>query len=323
MLLVWRALALERTHSSSSLSRLAFLASFCPSTFRRALLGLQVDAVVALVGVELAPVQLQDPRGDVVQEVPVVCDRDDGARVLGQVLLQPVHTLGVEVVGGLVEQQQVGLLQQELAQGHAALLATGELGDGGVAGRATQRVHRLLQLAVQVPGAPVVELLLELAHLLEQVVGVVRRHLLGDLVEAGQHRLGLGDAVLDVLQDGLVRVEVGFLREQSDGETGHEPRLAVGRLLDAGHDLQKRRLTRTVGAHDADLGSGQERPRNVVQDDFVAVRLAHVVHGVDVLRHESKPRVSRPMPPPWPGPAGAGSGRRSRPRRPRLHGPGR
>jgi len=52
------------------------------------------------------------------------------------VLLEPEHALGVEVVGGFVEQEQVGLLEQEPAEGDAATLAPGELGDVGVRGRA-------------------------------------------------------------------------------------------------------------------------------------------------------------------------------------------
>ncbi len=78
-------------------------------------------------------------------------DGEHGAGVLGQVLLQPLHALGVEVVGGLVEQQQVGLLQQEPAQRDPAPLAAGEHRDVGVAGRAPQRIHRLLELAVELP----------------------------------------------------------------------------------------------------------------------------------------------------------------------------
>ena len=189
--LVWRALALERTHSSSSVRRFCILASLRPSTASRGRLLLQVGRVVALVRVGPAAVELEDPLGHVVQEVPVVGDRDDGAGVLGQVLLQPLHALRVEVVGRLVEQQQVGLLQQQLAQRDPAALTAGELGDVGVRRRAAQRVHRQLQLGVDVPGVGVVELLLQPAHLVHQLVGVVGRHLLGDLVEPLQLRLGL------------------------------------------------------------------------------------------------------------------------------------
>jgi hypothetical protein len=57
--------------------------------------------------------------------------------------------------------------------------------------------------------APCVELLLQLAHLLEQFLGVVGRHLLGDLVVLGEELLGLGHAVLDVAEDVLVSSSSG------------------------------------------------------------------------------------------------------------------
>ena len=52
-------------------------------------------------------------------------DGQHRAGVGAQELLQPQHRLGVQVVGGLVEQQQVGRLQQQLAQRHATALAAG------------------------------------------------------------------------------------------------------------------------------------------------------------------------------------------------------
>ena len=120
-------------------------------------------------------------------------DGEDRARVLGQVLLEPQHALGVEVVGRLVEQQQVGLGQQQLAQRDATTLAAGQVGDRLVRRRAAQRVHRLLELRVDVPGVGVVEVLLQLAHLLHQLVGVVGGHQLGDLVVAVELDLDLAE----------------------------------------------------------------------------------------------------------------------------------
>ena len=113
-------------------------------------------------------------------------DGDDGAVVGREVLLEPQHRLGVEVVGGLVEQQQVGLLQQQLAQRDAAALTTGEDGDVGVRRRAAQGVHGLLELGVEVPRVGGVDGLLQLAHLGHQrvEVGVRVGHLGGDLVVA-------------------------------------------------------------------------------------------------------------------------------------------
>ena len=74
---------------------------------------LEPARVVALPRNAVAAVELEDPARDVVEEVAVVGDRDDGAVVLVQVALEPRDRLGVEVVGGLVEQQQVGLREQQ------------------------------------------------------------------------------------------------------------------------------------------------------------------------------------------------------------------
>ena len=87
---------------------------------------LQVGRVVAFVGIGAATVEFEDPFGDVVQEVPVVGDRQDRPGVGGQVLLEPLHALGVQVVGRLVEQQQVRFGQQQLAQRHPAALTAGQ-----------------------------------------------------------------------------------------------------------------------------------------------------------------------------------------------------
>ena len=214
-------------------------------------------------------------------------DGHDGAGVAGEVLLEPQHALGVEVVGGLVEQQQVGLAQQQLAQRDAADLATGQVGDRRVTRRAAERVHRLLDLRVDLPGVDRVQVLLEDAHLLHELIGVVGRHLLGDLVVPPQLDHGLAEAVLDVLLDGLVRVELGLLQEDPDRGLGVEECLAVGRLVQAGHDLEDRGLTGAVGADHADLRTGVEGHRDVVEDHLVPVRLTNLLHGVYELGHST------------------------------------
>ena len=74
-----------------------------------------------------------------------------GARVFLKKALQPQNAFGVEVVGGLIEQQQVGMAQQEATQRHAACFATRECGDIGVVRWATQCVHGDFNIAVEAP----------------------------------------------------------------------------------------------------------------------------------------------------------------------------
>ena len=140
-------------------------------------------------------------------------DGDDRALVVLEVLLQPGDRLGVEVVGRLVEQQQVGGAEQQPAEGDPAALAAGELGDVGVGGRQAEGVHRRLEHRVEVPGVGGVDPVLELRELGGGLVGVVHR----ELVEAVEHVAELADAVLDVAAHVLVGVELRLLLEHPDG----------------------------------------------------------------------------------------------------------
>ena len=54
-------------------------------------------------------------------------DQHEGVRIVAEILFQPVAGFQVEMVGGLVEQQQVRLLQQQLGQRDAHLPAAGKL----------------------------------------------------------------------------------------------------------------------------------------------------------------------------------------------------
>ena len=222
-----------------------------------------------------------------VEEVTVVGDGNDRARVGREVLLKPEHALGVEVVRGLVEQQQVGSLNEELAQRHAAALTAGEDGHRLVRRRAAQRVHRLIKLRVDVPRVGGVDLSLELTHLLHQgvEVGVRIRHLFRDLIEAGELAEDVSGTQSHVFNDGLGLVENGFLHEDADRVAGGQASLAVAGLIQASHNLQDRGLTGTVRADHTDLSAREEAHGDIVEDDLVTDGLASLDHLINKLRH--------------------------------------
>ena len=216
-----------------------------------------------------------------------MCDGKHRALVVVQEVLEPQDRLSVQVVRGLVEQQQVGSLEQQLAQGHAAALAAREHVDRHVGIGQLQGVHGLAELGIDIPAVGGVDLVLELAHLGHEGVHVAIRvaHLLADLIEA----IDLGDHVAKchahVLDDGLVVVERRLLLQDAHGVAGGEPGITVGDLLDAGHDLEQGRLAHAVGTHDADLGTGVEAQGHVVKDYLVAMGLTSLIHLVDELCH--------------------------------------
>ena len=56
-------------------------------------------------------------------------------------------------------------------------------------------------------------------------------------------------------------------------------------LLDAGHDLEQRRLAGAVGAEHANLGAGEKREPDVLENDGVGrMGLPETLHREDVLR---------------------------------------
>ena len=100
----------------------------------------EVRGVAATEGGQAAVAQLPDPLHDVVQERPVVGGHEERATAPHERRLQPLEGRDVEVVGGLVEHEQVGVRHQEPGQGHARLLAAGEL-PGGLSQR-SRRIPR-------------------------------------------------------------------------------------------------------------------------------------------------------------------------------------
>ena len=231
-----------------------------------------------------AAIELEDPLGDVVEEVAIVGDRDDRARVLLEEPLQPVDRLGVEVVGRLVEQQQVGVAEEQAGEGHAALLAARERRDVGVVGRAAQGVHRDVDVALEAPGVRGGDLVLERGLLGADglVVGVRVGPLGHDRVVLVDQVLDLADAVEDVALDVLGRVELGLLAEVADGEARREASLTDEAVVEAGHDPQQARLAGAVRADDPDLRARVERDRDVLEHGPVGrVVPGELVGGVD------------------------------------------
>ncbi len=205
---------------------------------------------------------------------------NDAAGVVLEEAFQPGDAFGVEVVGRLVEEQNVRLRQQQTRQRHAALFAAGELGHIGVARRAAQRIERLLDLGVEVPQVERIDLVLERRHFVGGLFGVIG----GDFVVAIEDRLLFGDAFHRVAEHVLGRIEFGLLREVADLDAVGGAGFADEVVGDAGHDFQKRGFAGAVEADHADLGAGQEGERNVFQHLLAArVGLGQLVHVVDVL----------------------------------------
>ena len=94
--------------------------------------GARLDEGVVVAGIEreLAVFEMQDEFGGRVQQVAVMADDQNRAAIALEIILQPQHAFEIEIVGRLVEQQQIGRGEQDRGQRHAHAPAAGEFRAG-------------------------------------------------------------------------------------------------------------------------------------------------------------------------------------------------
>ena len=218
-------------------------------------------------------------------------DRDDRARVLLEMSLQPGDRLGVEMIGRLVEQQQVGCREQEPAQRHPAALTSRQSGHRVFPRWHAEGVHGDIDLALQVPGARRLDPAFQVGLLRAQsvVVGLGVRPACQHLLIAVEERLDRCHPFHHVSDDVLARVEHRFLRQQADGEPLAKPGLARCGLVLAGHDPQQGGLSGAVGADHPDLGAVIEAECDLAQHVPVGRDMAGGAHHrVDEVGHRRR-----------------------------------
>ena len=164
------------------------------------------------------------------------------------VLGQPGHGLDVEVVGRLVEHDEVVVAQQECGQRATPSLATGQPDDRAVQGHPGEQ--HLDDLAGAGVGGPL-------------VVGHAAEHGLAD-------RVGV--------------VELVALLEEADEQSALLGDPAAVRLLEPGEHAQQGRLAVAVATDDADPLALGDAERDVVEEHPDAVRLRDPLE-VQEVRH--------------------------------------
>jgi hypothetical protein len=112
------------------------------------LLGAQTleRAVVAGVHLRLAVVEVHGVGDHAIEEFAIVRNDQQGALIAAQPFFQPQHGIEIEMVGGLVEQQQLGRRHQRARQVEPHAPAAGEL-----LHRALMRFRRKAQAVQQRP----------------------------------------------------------------------------------------------------------------------------------------------------------------------------
>ena len=184
---------------------------------------------------------------------------DDRALIGAQIILQPLHGVEVEVVGRLVQQQQVGLCQQQLAQLQPRALAAGEGGNRLLilrGGKAQSGQHALQAGA---PGVAVLFLkavgqarvFLRKARKALRVALMDLAHARFHLPQLFLHAEGVLKAGLHLLPDGQRRGQVVQLRVVADAQPARHAQRAAVIVVLARENFQQRGLARSVAPHQA------------------------------------------------------------------------
>ncbi len=205
-------------------------------------LALGVHRVVAGPGGERAAIEVDDARRHRIDESPVVADEEQRARIVAQERLEPFDRGDVQMVGGLIEQQQLRARDERPAEQRASPPSAGERRVARAPFELQVREHGGHAL-LHLPAVRRVERGLQLAH--APCRRVVVRSLgigVGDRVPFGEQGRDFGQSARDHALDVLVGDVVDVLREGCHAcSRSHPDSAGVGRGL-AAHQPEQRGL---------------------------------------------------------------------------------
>ena len=220
--------------------------------------------VVALVGLQLLVLDLQDAPAGGVDEVAVVGNHQQGTGVLLQPLLQPQGRVQVQVIGRLVQQQHIRGRHQRPGQVEANTPAAGEIPHrppGGVRVEAQP-----LQQALGPPLGAVAVYFLQLAVHARHRVVVAGRLLPLQFVPQGRQRAVPAPDILSRRQAGGVHL----LRHVGQAQPGHALDVTgIGNQLPQQQGEQARFAT-AVGADQGQPLAGLDGDAGALQQQLAA-----------------------------------------------------
>ena len=241
------------------------------------------EIIVAGVKLDFAVVDIGNVGADLVEKIAVVGDDDHGVLKADEKFLEPGDRVHVEVVGRLVEKQNVriaeqGAREEDLDLLGAVQLAHGHLMEGRIDAKSGQQG---LGVALGVPAVHLGKIRLEHGGALAVRVGEVGLGI--ERVLLLHHLVQMGVALHDGIEDELVVIFVLILLEE--GETlarihGHG---AVRRLQLAGENFEEGGLAGAVGTDDAVALARQEFDVDIFKQGLLADPVGYVVccdHGM-------------------------------------------
>ena len=210
-------------------------------------------------------------------------DEDESVLILLQVSLEPRDVLLVEIVGRLIEKEDLRLFEEELAQEHFGALTAGELCDIPVQSEVGEAERAGYFRDLRVDGVKVVrgQKLLEgagLLHVHHHFFFRAVRHEAVQLVTALLHLIEVVKGARQDILNGHACSEVGVLVEVSGRDMSGPLHGAFIRLQFSCDDTHEGGFSLAVCADKADMFPFEKTERNVFKDRPVAKSMCQVLY---------------------------------------------
>jgi len=196
-------------------------------------------------------------------------DEQDGAGMVSDRILEPLDRADVEMIGRLVEQQQLGIRDERLRERRTPPPAARQVAHA-LLGRQPELAYDGADAHADVPAAAGVDLALQRLEFLQR--GPVMRIRCGQRLEPCDSRELGRHAMRNVIAHELGRFVGQLLLEQARAQMGGLLDGAVVGLLFTGNQLERRRLPGAVAPDQANALTRLDGELGVDEDALLAER---------------------------------------------------
>ena len=240
----------------------------------------QKCGVIAFVAGQAVALHLPDAGAHFIQKIAVVADHQHCAGVAFQIIFQPFHGDEVQVIGGLVQNQDIRPLEQQPRKAQPGVLTAGEHRHALLIGLRPEAhaAEHLFDIHIHVVAVGSVDDRRELGVLRQDllVVGVLFQLFLQQMhaVHRFQHRRkGIAHLAVNV----LLRVQLAVLFQIPKGHAPGQLHFPLVGLILAAEDLEQSGLAGAVFTHDADAFSLLHRGVDALKDHHFAKAFSDVL----------------------------------------------
>ena len=229
------------------------------------------------VAAEAAAIELDDAGRDMVQEHPVMGDHDHGAAKVADQALEPQDAVDVQVIGRLVQQQQIRLAHQRAGQRDALHAAAGQAADRHVSGE-PQLQQDIFHPLIEPPCIGLFHFMLQCLQSRHRVVVMTVGHRMHRGVIIDQQPGRIAETVRDRREHVPLEREVRLLRHIGDLQAVLSPDGAVVEHRLTGQGLEQAGFSGTVAPDQRNALARIQLERRMIQQGHMPEGEAGVVH---------------------------------------------